>query len=249
MANTGSTFSDHFADHAASSFARQMALADVIGERPWGIDMRRGSLRFGDDQEYRVQLLGTHALEPHTWLWAWANAQSQLPPALLEAVSRIQQLGEAQDVEAFTQPSLQLGDDLSDHMIAMACSGLAGGRCYYRAPYEGGALFVLLDDVPAEVLAPVSLPRAVTVLMEVVSQFDVDHHRMVTSFLRQQGLQATHVDAGSIRAERAGEGRIEIRFDELGRLANVSTALGPAAPAPPENAQAPSKKPWWQFWK
>ncbi|WP_373424151.1 DUF6882 domain-containing protein [Variovorax boronicumulans] len=241
-----STFQDHFADHAASSFARQIALGDVIGERPWGIDMQKGLLRFGDDLEYPVQLLGTHAFEPRTWLWVWANTQSNLPPQITEAALRIRQLGEAQTVEAFTQPSLQL-DDITDHMIAMTCTGLEGGRCYYRAPYDGGALFVLLDDVPAEVLAPVSLPRVNTVLMGVISQFDVDHRRMVTSFLRQQGLHAVFNGTGVIRAERAGEGHIEISFDELGRISNVAATLGPVASAP--STQAAPKKPRWQFWK
>lgn len=85
--------------------------------------MQKGLLRFGDDLEYPVQLLGTHAFEPRTWLWVWANTQSNLPPQLTEAALRIRQLGEAQTVEAFTQPSLQL-DDITDHMIAMTCSGL-----------------------------------------------------------------------------------------------------------------------------
>jgi hypothetical protein len=241
-----STFQDYFADHAASSFARQMALADIIGERPWGIDMQKGQLRFGDDLEYGVQLLGTHAFEPRTWLWVWANTQSNLPPQLIETALRIRQLGKDQTVEAFTQPSLQLGE-ITDHMIAMTCSGLAGGLCYYRAPYEGGALFVLLDDVPVEVLASVSLPRVCTVLTEVVSQFDVDHRRMVTSFLQQQGLRTESNGGASIRAERTGEGHVEIAFDELGRISNVAASLGPAVPA--LGAQEKTKRSRWQFWK
>ena len=235
------TFQDHFADHAASSFARQMALGDVIGKRPWGIDIQKGLLRFGDDLEYPVQLLGTHAFEARTWLWVWANTQSNLPPQLTEAALRIRQIGGVQTIEAFTQPSLELGK-ITDHMIAMTCSGLEGGRCYYRAPYEGGALFVLLEDVPAQVLAPVSLPRVSTVLMEVTSQFDVDHRRMVNNFLRQQGLHAAPCGATSIRADRAGEGHIEISFDELGRISNVAATLGSAASAPSAQA-APRKSP------
>ncbi|MEZ2297497.1 DUF6882 domain-containing protein [Variovorax sp. RCC_210] len=244
-----STFEDHFADHAASSLARQMALGDVIGDRPWGLDIQRGTLRFGDDLEYPVQLLGTHAFEPDTWLWTWANTQSNLPPQLTEAALRIRHLGEAQDIEAFTAPSLQLGD-ITDHMLAMTCSGLEGGRCYYRAPYDGGALFALLDGVPPEVLAPVPLARVNTVLMEVISQFDVDHRRMVTGFLRQQGLHVASSGATGIRAERAGEGSMEISFDELGRISNIKGTLGAAAQAAAEPA-APvePKKSKWQFWK
>lgn len=238
------TFQDHFADHAASSLARQLALGDVISDRPWDIDIRKGMLRFGDDLEYPIQLLGTHAFEPRTWLWAWANTQSNLPPQLTEAALRIQQLGEKQSIETFTEPSLELGD-ITDHMIAMTCSGLEGGRCYYRAPYEGGALFALLDDVPAQVLAPVSLPRVSMVLMEVISQFDVNHRRMVHSFLQQQGLRAKSNGTTSIRADRVGEGHVQISFDELGRISNIAATLGPAASAP--HAQVASRKPVWKF--
>ncbi|MFM9923187.1 hypothetical protein VLK31_09375 [Variovorax sp. H27-G14] len=241
------TFQDHFADHAASSFARQMALGDVIGERAWSLDVQKGLLRFGDDQEYRVQLLGSHAFEPGTWLWIWANAQSDIPPQHTQAALRIQQLGEAQGIGAFTEASVQLGD-VTDHMIAITCSGLEGGRCFYRAPYDGGALFMLLEDAPAQVLAPVPLARVNTVLMEVVSQFEVDHRRLVTSFFQQQGLDATATESGGIRATRAGEGHIEINFDALGRMSKVTGTLTPAA-AQEAPVQAAPKKPRWQFWK
>ncbi len=246
-----STFQDHFSDHAASAFARQMALGDVIGDRSWGLDLQRGTLRFGDDLEYPVQLLGTHASGPGTWLWVWANAQSNIPEQLTEAALRARQRGEAEQIEAFTAPSLQLDEALTDHMIAMTCGGLEGGRCYYRAPYDGGALFVLLDGVPPEVQAPVALSHAPTVLMQVVSQFDVDHRRMVTSFLRQQGLEATSTSATAICAERAGEGHLDISFDELGRISNVKGQLlpQPAAPAVAAAQSEESKAPRWQFWK
>ncbi|WP_454909128.1 DUF6882 domain-containing protein [Variovorax gossypii] len=244
-----STFQDHFSDHAASALARQMALGDVIGERSWGIDVQKGVLSFGDDLRYPAQLLGTHAFGPGTWLWVWANAQSNIPEQHTEAALRIRQRGEEESIEAFTAASLQLDDALTDHMIAMTCGGLEGGRCYYRAPYDGGALFVLLDGVPREVLAPVTLPRAVTVLMEVISQFDVDHRRMATSFLRQQGLEATSSSAAAIRAERAGEGHIEISFDESGRISNVACTLLPQGATPTAEPPPEPKAPRWQFWK
>lgn len=133
-------------------------------------------------------------------------------------------------------------------MIAMTCSGLEGGRCYYRAPYDGGALFMLLEDAPAQVLAPVPLARVSTVLMEVVSQFEVDHRRLATSFFRQQGLDAMATEAGGIRATRAGEGHVEIDFDALGRMSKVTGTLTPAA-AQEDNVQAAPEKSRWQFWK
>lgn len=100
-----STFQDHFSDQAASALARQMALGDVIGERSWGIDVQKGVLSFGDDLRYPAQLLGTHAFGPGTWLWVWANAQSNIPEQHTEAALRIRQRGESESIEAFTSAS------------------------------------------------------------------------------------------------------------------------------------------------
>lgn len=234
------SFTDHFADHAASALARQMALGDVLGERPWGIDTQKGLLRFGDDLVFPIQLLGSHAFEAGTWLWIWANTQSNIPPEHTAAALRIRQTGEAQAIEEFTEPALQL-DPVTDHMIAMTCGGLEGGRCYYRGPYDGGAVFVLLDDVPPEVTAPVSVARAVTVLTECIAQFELDHRRMVTSFVRQQAFDVTTDSPTLIAAGRAGEGSIDVSFDTLGRVSNIAGTLLPQKPAP--------KPPRWQFWK
>ena len=235
------SFANHFADHAASALARQMALGDVLGQRPWDIDMQKGTLRFGEDLVFPIQLLGSHAFEAGSWLWIWANTQSNIPPEHTEAALRIRQIGEAESIEEFTQPALQL-DPVTDHMIAMTCGGLQGGRCYYRAPYTGGAVFVLLDNVPPEVTAPVPVARAVTVLTECIAQFELkDHRRLVESFLKQQAFNVTAASPTDIAAERPGEGSVEISFDGLGRISNIAGTLKAQKPAP--------KTPWWQFWK
>jgi hypothetical protein len=42
-----------------------------------------GIATFGDDLRFPLQLLGSESHLGGTWLWAWADAQSNLPPALL----------------------------------------------------------------------------------------------------------------------------------------------------------------------
>ena len=53
-----------------AAFARQLALAEHIGERDWQIDLTEGVATFGDDLRYQVQLLGTESHLDNTWLWA-----------------------------------------------------------------------------------------------------------------------------------------------------------------------------------
>ena len=234
-------FEEHFAIHAGSSHARQMALADHLGDRSWGLDAHEGILRFGDDLRFPVQLLGTRADHDDSWMWAWANVESGLPPAVTAVASALRQFGEEHGIEELTEPVFVLGEGLTGHMLAMACSGLAGGKCYYRGPYEGGALFMLLDEVPAHVTAPVSAQRAVFVLNDLISQFAVDHRMLAINFLRQQAF-AVGENPGVVTATRPDGSALQIHFGSLGRIERAEATLRPTAPA------ATPARPWWKVW-
>ncbi|MES2187776.1 MAG: hypothetical protein V4505_24715, partial [Pseudomonadota bacterium] len=223
------SFQEHFADHAGSALARQLALGDLIGQRPWSIDIQAGHIAFDDGLRFPMQMLGSHAFDSDSWLWIWANTQSNIPPELTQAAQRIRAVGDMQGIAEFAEPSLPLGA-VTDHMLAMAGGGIAGGLPYYRAPYDGGALFVLLRDVPAEISAPVPGPRAIAVLTQVVSQFEVDHRRMAESFLRQQGFTLDSASPARLLATRGSETGLEVGFDTRGRINNIAGSLKPPAP-------------------
>jgi hypothetical protein len=223
------TFDDLFAAEVGSAFARQLALADLIGNRSWSSDMRTGRIAFGDDLSFPIQVLGSRSDADDTWLWGWANQQSNFPAHVLSACSRIKQLGTEHGIKEFTEPGFVL-DAVSDHMLAMLCGGLIGTACYYRAPQQGGAAFLLLEETPDSIRAPAAAARVNTVLMQVISNFDIEHRPMAESFLRQQGFVLSGAPA-SIQATRAADDvQVQIAFDEYGRITRVDGRLKPAAP-------------------
>ncbi|HEX6708568.1 MAG TPA: hypothetical protein VF169_27780 [Albitalea sp.] len=231
-----SPFDAHLTRHIGSSFARQLAFADFLGDGHWGADLDEGVFTYTPDKRLPLQVLGSESEVSGTWLWAWGNEQAGLSPSVLQAAHAVREFGEANDIAPLTTRSFAL-DDISGHAIAMLCAGLAGGKCYYRGPYDGGAAFFLVDGVPAQVLASVAPARAVTVIQQVISQFDVDHRAMVRSFMQQQGY-AIEEDGSTLRAAAASGGALRLSFDTLGRLASIEGTLTPAP-----------KKRGWQFWK
>lgn len=235
-------FQASLARHVGTAFARQIALADVLGERSWRLELSEGIAHFGDDLHFPVQLLGSAAEDSDTWLWAWANTASNLPEPLLIAANALRARGEREGPAELATASLPLdGDD--GHSLALLAAALSA-RCYYRGPYRGGALFFLLDDVPAEVFAPCDDPRVLRLLGQLVAQFPLDNRVMTEGFLEDQGY-ALQREPGQTVALRGG-GRITLHFDALDRLAQVDGTL-----APPQPADATAKKPApkWQFWK
>ncbi|MET0549776.1 MAG: DUF6882 domain-containing protein [Xanthomonas sp.] len=230
------------ARHIGSAYARQQALAEVLGERDWRVDLGAGRVRFGEDLSFPMQLLGTAAEASASWLWAWANTASNLPPALLADANALRAHGERDGIAELATASSALGEDGGHHLALLA--GALRGRCYYRAPYDGGALFFLLEEVPATVFASCDDARVLRLLGELPMQFELDHRSMTDGFLADQGY-ALQRDAAQTVATR-GNTRIVLEFDAQDRLTRVHGQLAAAQAAA---AVTPKPAPAWQFWK
>ncbi|WP_371180759.1 DUF6882 domain-containing protein [Xanthomonas sacchari] len=227
------------ARHIGSAYARQLALADVLAERRWQVDLGEGRVHFGEDLSFPLQLLGTAAEASASWLCTASN----LPPALLADAAALRAYGEREGIEELVEPSSAVGADAGHHIALLA--GALRGRCYYRAPYDGGALFFLLEDVPATVFAPSDDARVLRLLGELPMQFELDHRAMTEGFLADQGFALQREPAQTVATR--GNSRIVLAFDAQERLTGVKGQLAPAQAA--AAAVTPKPAPAWQFWK
>jgi hypothetical protein len=232
-------FTELLAKHVGAAYARQLAFLDLIGDRHWSLKTSEGVVRFGNDLAFPIQLLGTESSGDNSWLWAWANEQSRLPPQLLVACNQLRDIGAREGTTEFCERSFSL-DKANGHSLASVASGIVGDCCYFRGPYDGGALYFLVQEIDGSVLAPVASERAVTVLSEVISQFDVDHRVMSEAFLRSQGFSLESTPDG-LQAVRRGDA-IQLSLDAQGRITNIGATIQPQPPAA-------KQKRWWEFWK
>src|SRR5579862_258952 len=83
------TLEELFAEHAGASFEKQFRLSAVVGELPWQYSTESGILSFGNELRFPAQILGTHAEGDNSWLWAWANQQSNLPKHITSASAQV----------------------------------------------------------------------------------------------------------------------------------------------------------------
>lgn len=227
------TMQSLFDEHAGLALSRQNDLGARIGDWAWEFDADQGSMTFrkagffgfgGKQIRSACQVLGTEAHASQTWLWAWANTQSDLPESILRASAGLRTRGEREGVRELTERKLSL-DAWDGHRIAMIASGLTRCAGYYRGPYEGGALFVLLTSPELE--SPVERPalRYSTVLPELVQGFVVRDHRLAARGLAR-GLGMRVEEQGEQLVVRGGDGRLTLSFDELGRMSGIDAKLG-----------------------
>jgi len=91
----------------------------------------------------KIQLIGSWASTPRTWLWSWNNP-SVLSTAA-ESVHLLQTFGEQHGFSRLSGASWPAEEKDAWQIAAVACF-LLGGDGVYRAPDENGALFMVLRE-------------------------------------------------------------------------------------------------------
>ena len=210
--------------YAGISLAKQLALGDFLGQHSWAVDIEAGTVTFSPGGTYPLQLLGTEATGDATWLWAWANEASHLPPDLLQACRQLQQLGHEQRIPELCDLSFSLSQ-VDGHALAAVAAGPNTHSCYYRGPYDGGALYFLVSGLPDSVFAPAPLPRVLTALTQTLSQFDIDHVEMAQSLLTVQGFTLQQQENQLVAQRHQDE--LCLRLDKQQRIQTINSTLTP----------------------
>ncbi|MEM9952136.1 MAG: DUF6882 domain-containing protein [Chloroflexota bacterium] len=217
--------------HGAQGFEKQVHFADIIGDTmpAWQLDVSNGTLHLGE-VTFGMQLLGTEAEATETWLWAWANEQSNLPDAVLKIANQMRDYGEENSIEALTKSTtIPVDDPVSGHRFGLLASALFGADAYFRAPYEGGAAFLSLkdDDFPADDRHPIlritsTFPQFIQSMRifdhQTALQSYANYHNLKTALTREEGivtLTAKHPDGSSLTAQ----------FDARDRLTQLQSNI------------------------
>lgn len=211
--------------HIAASFDKQLHLMELVAGLDWQIDVTSGVLSFGDRYNWRIQLLGTESEESGTWLWAWANTASGLSSDLLSSARALLILGQLREIAELTQPELSLLN-VDVHSLAMIASGLCQANGYYRAPYDGGALFVLIHDETFPTARPLPLARICSVFPQAISSVSIPDHRLALSaYLEYYGLHGKD-ENGRLVVVQEEQTVLTAEFDEQNRLLELNVTIG-----------------------
>ncbi|MBL8793997.1 MAG: hypothetical protein JNM56_08830 [Planctomycetia bacterium] len=217
-------FADQFCHYAAASFDKQLHLAELVGEEDWHFNMASGLLSFGQHLHFQAQVLGTESYENNTWLWAWANEGSNIPEKLLVSSLAMKALGEEQQIAEFTTPMLQLGG-IDGNTLATIAGGVCQADAYFRAPYQGGAAYLLIqcNAYPKNTEPP--LARIASVFPQAIAAMEIPNHKLaLAGYLGHYGL-AGQDDAGKLVVKEDGQAVLVAAFDEQERLTKLEVTV------------------------
>ena len=213
--------SSTFDQHAAATFDKQSFLNDVVGELDWEFTMDTGVLGFGGLHRWRAQFLGTQAEQSGTWMWGWANEASAIPDKLLACANSLRKLGADKDISEMTQGRLS-ADELDGHFWSILATGLCKANAYYRGPYEGGAIYLLIKDTNYVQQVDHPLARLATVFPQAISTYTIGNHRhALTGHAEFLGLSVQPNGNAIIVADSQGK-QLSAEFDDQNRLTDLS---------------------------
>lgn len=210
--------------YAASTLDKQRTLMDLIGEKhSWNFSMKSGEITFNERHKYPVQIIGTESTESKTWRWAWANTESGIPAPLLASVSKLKVFGGEHHIDELKVPQIKLGD-VNGAILSTLATGLTRGDAYYRGPYNGGALYVVINAPPLRAMADGSPMRLVSVFTQLISSALVDHRKAWKAYLEQKGYGVVEAADSIVGTSPKGE-NVSAKFDSKGRAIDISAAV------------------------
>lgn len=207
---------------AGAAISRQKKMGElVIGESGWNVDVRNRRIKFGEN-EFDCGIIGSESYQSGTWLWGWANTESGVPEICFAPSRRAKRA--LTECEEFQTGKFMLDEIHTGHNLSMIAAGVFEKNvCYYRCPYDSGALFVQIEGLPEEIFAPISLDELAREYIEIIGSFYCDHKLLAAGFLHQNGF--SFEDGGDFLSAKTAERTLRLDFEQIEgifRVVNIS---------------------------
>lgn len=206
--------------YALISLEKRYKLAQLTGEHLYELDLDARIIRFSNGLEIPYQVLGTESDNTLTWLWAWADEQTEVPLNILSSAFKLKDWGERENIREFSLPSVDLGqaDGLA---ISLVSTQICNASSFYRDAYEGGAAFVLLFDERIDRQPSFDRARLFQQFSEFVSRTELNHRNLLLSYFLLKGLYPSEKGALITCELETGE-LVLAEFDGRGRALTLN---------------------------
>src|SRR5687768_14155193 len=143
---------EEFRDEACQTFLESSKKVNEefkLGSWPrWYYQQETGELVFSEKGVpkviAKVQAAGSWSKLSNTWMWAWQN--SSVLPSAKKDIDKVRKFGMENSFAELADPQWACDKEYAWTVTAVA-GHLLNAKTAYRAPYENGALYLLVFDI------------------------------------------------------------------------------------------------------
>lgn len=218
-----SALTSYLEQYALHSLEKQQKFESLIGEDTTELDLDTGIIRFSGAFEFPFQVLGTESDNTLTWLWAWADEQTEVPPELMRSAFEMKEWGAKAGIPECAAVSVDL-DKADGRVFSMIASEVCNASCYYQDSYDGGALFLLLFGAAIDGQPPFDADGLFRRFSPLISLYNFNHRNALLSYLRLK--QLPFLEQGTLITSRLESGeQLQADFDSGARLKSINNRV------------------------
>ena len=155
---------------------------------------------------------------------------------MLAMAAALKKYGAEKGVPELTQAEIPLGE-VQGHLLSMVACGACKAKAYYRGPYAGGAVFLLITDPDFPTWTGNALARILFTFPQVFSTFPARHRRAFSAYVRYYGLKEMQ-QGGRVEVGNAQGQALYAAFDAQERLTELKGTVAPESHAAGASAGA-----------
>ena len=210
----------HVERFALLSLEKRDRLASLAGEHFLELDVDAGIARFNDRLNVPFQVLGTESENTFTWLWAWADEQTEMPEQLQRSARELRSWLDANGMSGLTRPSLDL-EEADGLLLSVVATEVCKASAFLAEHYEGGALYLLLFSPEIDRQPGFDRQTLVRSLRDLLERYDLSSRGLLLSYVEGRGLPHA-LTGNTLNAQLESGERLVAEFDAAGKIITVN---------------------------
>lgn len=205
------SFNDLLAICIGKVYSNHRKFMDYAGTyNKWNTELDTGILKL-DDKEYQVEYIGSTALNIDKF-WYSSEVEKKIPDKFVNLMTKARSTMQNFNLMQYSAGKIEIQNEIDGHALAIIYTAFAPENVVYFCGVGNINLFMFVKDLPASIFERVGSNTFIATVMEIISNFDVNHRLMIKAFLIENGCSFVE-NNNEIIADFSETSKITFKFD------------------------------------
>jgi len=215
-------FKDVFSICIGKTYITQKRFIEYIGKYDsWNTDVTKGFLQL-DDRNFDVEFIGTTSVSDSYWYSS--ELESIIPDEYVNMMINVRNKLESLNLNDVAAGKIMLQDEINGYNLSMIYIAFAQENVAYFNGSGNTSIYMFVKNLPSELFKRINSVEFSNSIMEIVSNFNVNHKLMVKALLIENDYEFEEKD-NNIIAKFSENSLLTIELDNYDRIIKVSGNL------------------------